>query len=77
MPGTTNDDLPSVGFIARYLADAAKQRLPARGVATVLQSYLDRGLPPDRIPQAVDRARAGVPAALHPLLQDYADRLAG
>lgn len=72
MPGTTNDELPSVGFIARYLADAAKQRLPARGVATVLQSYLDRGLPSDRIPSAVESARAVVPAALHPLLDEYA-----
>jgi hypothetical protein len=77
MPGTTNDDLPSVGFIARYLADAAKQRLPARGVATVLQSYVDRGLPADRIPKAVERAREGVPPALHPLLQGYADQLRG
>lgn len=72
MPGTTNDDLPSVGFIARYLADAAKQRLPARGVATVLQSYVDRGLPADRIPRAVEVARDGVPPALYPLLDAYA-----
>ena len=77
MPGTTADDLPSVGFIARYLADAAKQRLPARSVAPVLQSYLDRGLPPEWVPQAVDRAREGLPKSLHPLLDEYADRLAG
>lgn len=75
MSGTTNDDLPSVGFIARYLADAAKQRLPARGVTTVLQSYVDRGLPADRIPQAIERAREGLAKSLHPLLEEYANRL--
>ena len=75
MSGTANDDLPSVGFIARYLADAAKQRLPARGVTTVLQSYVDRGLPEDRIPQAIERAREGLAKSLHPLLEDYASRL--
>jgi hypothetical protein len=72
MPGTTNDDLPSIGFLARYLADAAKQRLPARGVATVLQTYLDRGLPADWIPQAAARARDGLAKSLHPLLEEYA-----
>jgi hypothetical protein len=72
MPGTTNDDMPSVGFLARYLADAAKQRLPARGVATVLRTYVDRGLPSDRIPQAVERARDGLAKTLHPLLEEYA-----
>jgi hypothetical protein len=75
MPGTANDDLPSVGFLARYLADAAKQRLPARGVSTVLQSYVDRGLPADRIPQAVERARDNLAKSLHPLLEEYADQL--
>lgn len=72
MPGTIADDLPSVGFLARYLTDAVKQRLPARGVATVLQSYVDRGLPPDRIAQAIELARPAVVASLHPLLDEYA-----
>ena len=75
MPGTSSDDLPSVGFIARYLADAAKQRLPARSVTTVLQSYVDRGLSADTISQAVERARDGLAKPLHPLLEEYADRL--
>jgi len=72
MPGSTTDEMPSVGFLARYLADAAKQRLPARGVATVLQSYIDRGLPADRIPEAVSLARDGLVESLHPLLDEYA-----
>jgi len=75
MPGTSGDDLPSVGFIARYLADAAKQRLPARSVTTVLQLYVDRGLPADRIPLAVERARGGLAKSLHPLLEEYANEL--
>ena len=77
MPGTPADALPSVGFIARYLADAAKQRLPARSVAPVLLSYIERGMPADRIPAAVERARAGLPPALHPLLDEYAGQLGG
>lgn len=72
MPGTTADELPSVGFLARYLTDAVKQRLPARGVATVLQSYVDRGLPASQIAAAVEQARSCVAASLHPLLDDYA-----
>jgi hypothetical protein len=76
MPGTTNDDLPSVGFLARYLADAAKQRLPARGVAIVLESYVERGLPVERIPAAVDLARGSIAESLHPLLAEYAEQLA-
>jgi len=77
MPGTTADEMPSVEFLARYLADAAKQRLPARGVATVLQTYVDRGLPTDRIPQAVSLARGTVMASLHPLLDEYAKHVDG
>jgi len=72
MPGSTADDLPSVGFLARYLADCAKQRLPARGVATVLQSYVERGLPAERITQAVELARPDLVPSLHALLDDYA-----
>ena len=75
MPGTTNDDLPSVGFIARYLADAAKQRLPARGVATVLQTYLDKGLPVDCVAQAVELARSEVGRDFHPLLEQYGEQV--
>jgi hypothetical protein len=77
MPGTTGDELPSVGFIARYLADAAKQRLPARGVATVLQSYLDRGLPCEQIGQAVEMARCEVGRDVHPLLEEYGAEIHG
>ena len=75
MPGTTSDDLPSAEFIARYLADAAKQRLPARGVATVLQTYVDRGLPADRVAAAVEMARGAVTRDLHSLLEQYAEQL--
>jgi len=75
MPGMSADDLPSVGFLARYLTDAAKQRLPARSVAPVLQSYVERGLPAERLPQAIDRAREGLPSSLHPLLEEYAGHL--
>jgi hypothetical protein len=77
MSSTPGDEMPSIGFLARYLADAAKQRLPARSVATVLQSYVDRGLPAGRIAQAVERARDGLAAALHPLLEEYASQLEG
>ena len=77
MPGTTSDDLPSVGFIARYLADAAKQQLPARGVATVLQAYVDRGVPYEWVPRAVALARDEVPREFHPFLAQYAEHLAG
>ncbi|MDQ1685173.1 MAG: hypothetical protein QOC82_1910 [Frankiaceae bacterium] len=75
MPGTTNDELPSAGFIARYLADAAKQELPARGVAIVLQSYVQRGLPTDRIRAAIALARDGVAESSYPLLEQYAEHL--
>jgi hypothetical protein len=77
MPGTTADEMPSVEFLARFLADAAKQRLPARGVVTVLQTYVDRGMPTDRIPQAVSLARDTVAESLHALLDEYAKHADG
>jgi hypothetical protein len=77
MSGPTSDDLPSIGFLARYLADAAKQRLPARSVVTVLQSYVDRGLPVERISQAVEAARDRIVKGLHPLLEEYAQGVGG
>ncbi|MDQ1747796.1 MAG: hypothetical protein QOD07_2059 [Frankiaceae bacterium] len=77
MPGTTGDELPSVGFIARYLADAAKQHLPARGVVTVLQSYLDRGLPCELVRQAVELARNEVGRDVHSLLEEYGAQVHG
>lgn len=77
MPGMAADEMPSVEFLARYLADAAKQQLPARGVATVLQSYVDRGLPADRIAQAVSLAREAVAEPLRPLLDEYAKHVDG
>lgn len=72
MPEPSADDLPSVGFLARYLADAAKQRMPARGVVNVLRRYVDRGLPAEEIARAFERARGGLVDGLHPLLAEYA-----
>jgi hypothetical protein len=73
MPGTSADDLPSIGFLARYLADAAKQRMPARSVVNVLQTYVDRGLPADLLAQAFELARGGLAEGLRSLLTEYAD----